>query len=56
MYFEGEGVPPGRMAPVKNRMTFFRLGPDEVRQRTEQSSDGGETWTVTFEGSDRRKN
>lgn len=39
----------------KNRMTFTRLGPDQVRQLWEQSTDGGATWVVTFDGDYRRK-
>jgi hypothetical protein len=53
--FTGEGVPPGQTTPVKNRMTFFNRGADEVRQLIEQSSDDGKTWTVTFDGTYRRK-
>jgi hypothetical protein len=36
-------------------MTFFNRGADEVRQLIEQSSDDGKTWTVTFDGTYRRK-
>jgi len=53
--FAGEGVPPGQAAPVKNRMTFFNKGANEVRQLIEQSSDDGQTWTVTFDGTYKRK-
>jgi tetratricopeptide (TPR) repeat protein len=53
--FTGEGVPPGQTAPVKNRMTFFNRGADEVRQLIEQSSDDGQTWKVVFDGTYRRK-
>lgn len=35
--------------PVKNRLTFFNLGPDQVRQFSEQSSDDGSTWTVVYD-------
>lgn len=31
------------------RMTFFNQGPDQVRQLGHQSTDGGKTWTVTFD-------
>jgi tetratricopeptide (TPR) repeat protein len=54
LYFAGEGVPAGQTQPVKNRMTFFRVGPDEVRQLIEQSSDGGQTWNVSFDGAYKR--
>ncbi len=32
------------------RLTFFNLGPDRVRQFWEQSTDGGKTWSVAFDG------
>jgi tetratricopeptide (TPR) repeat protein len=31
------------------RMTFFNQGPDEVRQLGQVSSDGGATWTVSYD-------
>ncbi len=36
-------------SPFKNRLTFFDLGPDQVRQFSEQSTDGGATWTVGYD-------
>jgi tetratricopeptide (TPR) repeat protein len=45
--------PPGTPA-VKVRMTFSPKG-EEVRQLMEQSSDGGKTWTVAFDGTYRRR-
>ena len=35
--------------PFKSRLTFFNLGPDQVRQFGEQSNDGGTTWTVRYD-------
>ena len=32
-----------------NRMTFFDLGPNRVRQVAERSTDGGVTWTTTVD-------
>lgn len=32
------------------RLTFFNLSPERVRQLWEQSTDGGKTWTVVFDG------
>jgi TPR repeat protein len=32
-----------------NRMTFFNLGPDKVRQLGEGTADGGKTWTVSYD-------
>ena len=34
---------------VKNRLSFFALGPDQVRQFSEQSRDNGVTWTVVYD-------
>src|SRR5689334_23117429 len=31
------------------KMTFYNLGPDKVRQHGENSSDGGKTWTTSFD-------
>ena len=33
----------------KLRMTFFNQGPNQVRQLGHISTDGGKTWTVTFD-------
>jgi hypothetical protein len=33
----------------KLRMTFFNQGPDQVRQLGHLSTDGGKTWTVSFD-------
>ena len=41
--------------PVKNRLSFFALGPDQVRQFSEQSRDGGATWTVVYDFNYRRR-
>ena len=35
--------------PIRNRLSFFALGPDQVRQFSEQSRDGGATWTVVYD-------
>jgi hypothetical protein len=35
--------------PQKQRMTFFPLGPDKVRQFGESSDDEGKTWKVSFD-------
>lgn len=40
--------------PFLSRLTFFDLGPDEVRQLGEQSSDDGKTWTVRYDFDYRR--
>ena len=35
---------------VMQRLTFFNLSPDRVRQFWEQSTDGGKTWNTVFDG------
>ena len=45
LYFEADQ--PGTKSRV--RMTFFNQGPNQVRQLGHQSTDGGKTWTVTFD-------
>jgi len=55
LQFTGEGVPAGQTEPVKSRMSFFNLGPDEVRQLIEQSKDSGQTWNVAFDGTYKRR-
>ena len=40
---------PGQPARVPTRLTFFRLGPDKVRQLSEVSTDGGKNWTLNYD-------
>jgi tetratricopeptide (TPR) repeat protein len=47
MHLEGTIYSPS--SQVMTRMTFFNLGPDKVRQLGENSTDGGKTWTVTWD-------
>ncbi len=35
---------------LEQKLTFFAIAPDTVRQLFEQSDDGGKTWTSTFDG------
>ena len=35
---------------VEQRLTFFNVAPDTVRQLFESSTDGGKTWTPGFDG------
>lgn len=42
-------------AKTLHKLTFFNLGPGHVRQLWESSTDGGKTWTVTFDGDYRKK-
>lgn len=37
------------------KMTFYNLGPDKVRQHGEASNDGGKTWITSFDLEYRRK-
>ena len=39
---------------TKERLRFFDQSPDRVRQLWEQSYDGGESWTVVFDGEYRK--
>lgn len=41
-------------APVR-RLTFFHLGPNEVRQFAEQSTDGGKTFTTEYDFTYKRR-
>jgi len=34
---------------VKRHLQFFKLGPDKVRQFSQQSTDGGKTWTPEYD-------
>lgn len=45
LYYEAEQFGTGN----KVRMTFFNQGQDEVRQLGHLSTDGGKTWTVSFD-------
>lgn len=49
MRFEGE-VYQKDGTKILDRMTFFPLGPDRVRQLIEYSGDGGKTWVTWFDG------
>ena len=40
---------PGQPARVPTRLTLSRQGPDQVRQFSEVSVDGGKTWTTAYE-------
>ena len=40
---------PGQPTRVPTRLSFFRLAPDKVRQLSEISLDGGNTWTVNYD-------
>ena len=50
MVFEGE-IPgqEGQPKRVPTRLTFFREGPDRVRQFSQSSVDGGKTWATNYD-------
>ena len=35
--------------PYLEKLTFFNLGPDKVRQFDERTTDKGKTWTVGYD-------
>jgi len=47
MRFEGETIANGKKTLQK--LTFFKLDENTVRQLFEASSDDGKTWTITFD-------
>jgi hypothetical protein len=49
MLFSGATLQPDG-SRLLHRLTFFNLSPERVRQFWEQSTDGGKTWTVAFDG------
>jgi hypothetical protein len=56
VYYEADGVRVfGTPGLVKLKMTFFNQGKDQVRQLGEQSSDGGKTYTVSYDLTYRRR-
>lgn len=55
MAFANNNVPNPGGPPAIGKMTFFDLGPNQVRQLIEQSTDEGKTWTVVFDGTYTRR-
>lgn len=45
-----EGVQAWASGPLRNRITWTPVSPNEVRQVWEQSTDGGTTWKTAFDG------
>ena len=54
MKYEGTSIGPKGIT-IHNRLQFFKLEGDRVRQLWEQSRDGGTTWSVVFDGEYRRR-
>ena len=49
MRIEGENTTP-QGAKARQRMTFSKLENGKVRQLWETSTDGGKTWSISFDG------
>jgi len=54
MSYQAESVGAGGVKMLQ-RMTFTKISDNRVRQLWEQSSDGGKTWNVAFDGDYQRK-
>ena len=50
-----DNLPQSNGSSLIQRMTFTKLSNDKVRQHGENSTDGGKTWTTTFDLEYRRK-
>lgn len=50
MVLEGTTPAPAGATPVRNRITWTPLDAGDVRQLWEISTDGGATWTASFDG------
>jgi hypothetical protein len=55
MVLRSAEVPGPNGTKVINRITWRETAPGEVRQLWEQTSDGGKTWTVAFDGRYRKR-
>ena len=50
MVFEGDTpAPNGQRGRIPTRLSFFKLGPDTVRQYSEVSTDSGHTWQTSYD-------
>ena len=54
MRYEGTSIGAGGVT-VMNRLQFFKLPDDKIRQVWDQSTDAGKTWKTVFDGEYRRK-
>lgn len=48
-------IPQADGPPLKRHLQFFPQGPDQVRQRSQGSTDGGKTWTTEYDFTYRRE-
>jgi hypothetical protein len=55
MVLRSDEVPGPNGTKVINRITWRETAPGEVRQLWEQTTDGGKTWTVSFDGRYRKR-
>lgn len=55
MRFEFEQITPQNQKQI-GRFIFYNMGPNQVRQFNEVSSDGGKTWTTVYDFIYKRKN
>lgn len=53
--FETENIQVNDTLQVKQRLTFYDLGKDKVRQHGESSNDNGNTWKTSYDLEYRRK-
>lgn len=56
MILETDNEKQGETAYKIQKMTFYNLAPDKVRQHGESSTDNGKTWKTDFDLEYRRKN
>jgi tetratricopeptide (TPR) repeat protein len=55
MDFMTDEIPQPNGTKIRRHLQFFNLSPDTVRQFSQQSADGGKTWTVEYDFTYRRR-
>jgi hypothetical protein len=55
IYYRAEERAPDGKTTLR-RMTFYRVGADQVRQHGESSTDAGKTWSVDYDLLYKRRN
>jgi hypothetical protein len=55
MDFQTDEIPQANGTKIRRRLQFFNLSPDTVRQFSQQTADGGKTWTVEYDFTYRRR-
>ena len=56
LVYQTENVKVNDTTWLMQRLTFYNLGKDKVRQHGENSGDGGKTWVTSYDLEYRRKN